>query len=452
VSEPVNDAGKAALLVLFLVTVIDMIGFGIIIPFLTYLVKDLAEGQDVTQIGLWVGLLMTAYSAAQFLFSPFWGSLSDRIGRRPVLMVGLIGNTVFFTAFGFANTLLFALAMRFMAGVFNGNIAVARAYIGDVSTPKQLATRMGLIGAAFGLGFTIGPFLGGEFSSPADRWNLFVGTVFDTYPYLLPCVIASALSAGSLVLAYFKLPESIAPADRKPVEHQISWSQHMTGMAKNSVAMLRTSSIGAMIWVSMLFIFGFTVMHAVFILYTEMDVGVGGLGFSEQDNGRVFAMIGLLGILTQGVLIGPLTRRFGTRRLIPASILVTGLGLTLIPYTQASMAWVHMLLVCSCIAIGNGIFQPSSSTYLTRMARQEGYDLGVVMGAQESLSAFARIFGPLSGGLVWEWTVSGRYPWDYHTAFHLCGFLMVISALLTLRLPGLPELPSEQAPVAVEKS
>ncbi|RJU85948.1 MAG: MFS transporter [Candidatus Poseidoniales archaeon] len=434
-----RDAGKGALLALFLVTMIDMIGFGIIIPFLTYLVQDLAEADGVVRIGLWVGLLMTAYSAAQFLFSPFWGSLSDRIGRRPVLMIGLVGNTVFFTAFGFSTTLLFALSMRFLAGVFNGNIAVARAYIGDVSSPKQLATRMGLIGAAFGLGFTIGPFIGGEFSNPAERWNLFVGTVFDTYPYLLPCAIASALSAGSLILAYYKLPESIDVEALKNNEDERPWGQRMLSMAANSASMLRTPSIGAMIWVSMLFIFGFTVMHSVFILYTEMAVGLGGLGFSEQDNGRIFAMIGLFGILTQAVLIGPLTRRYGTRRLIPISVLLTGIGLTLIPYTQSSMAWIQMLLVVSCIAIGNGVFQPSSSTYLTRIARDEGYDLGVVMGAQESLSAFARIFGPLSGGLVWELTVNGSYPWDYHTAFHLCGVLMVISAILTLRLPPLKQ-------------
>ena len=329
--------------------------------------------------------------------------------------------------------------MRFLAGVFNGNIAVARAYIGDVSTPKQLATRMGLIGAAFGLGFTIGPFIGGEFSNPAERWGLFVGTVFDTYPYLLPCAIASALSAGSLVLAYYKLPESIDVKSLKKDDDHRPWGKQMLSMAANSANMLRTPSIGAMIWVSMLFIFGFTVMHSVFILYTEMDVGLGGLGFSEQDNGRIFAMIGLFGILTQGVLIGPLTRRYGTRRLIPISVLLTGVGLTLIPYTQSSLAWIQMLLVCSCIAIGNGVFQPSSSTYLTRIARDEGYDLGVVMGAQESLSAFARIFGPLSGGLVWELTVNGGYPWDYHTAFHLCGLLMVISAILTLRLPPLKQ-------------
>ena len=101
------------------------------------------------------------------------------------------------------------------------------------------------------------------------------------------------------------------------------------------------------------------------------------------------------------------------------------------------MTWLQMLVVVSCIAIGNGVFQPSSSTYLTRIAHDEGYDLGVVMGAQESLSAFARIFGPLSGGLIWELTVNGGYPWDYHTAFHLCGLVMVVSALLTLSLPPL---------------
>ena len=269
-----RESTQGALVVLFLVTMIDMIGFGIIIPFLTYLVQDLAEGQDAVSVGLWVGLLMTAYSAAQFLFSPFWGSLSDRIGRRPVLMIGLVGNTVFFTAFGFSKTLLFALAMRFLAGVFNGNIAVARAYIGDVTSPQQLATRMGLIGAAFGLGFTIGPFIGGEFSSPAERWGFFVGTVFDTYPYLLPCVIASALSAGSLLLAGRYLTESIDLEEAKKSVDNRPWRQQMASMASNSVSMLRTRSIGAMIWVSMLFIFGFTVMHAVFILYTEMDLSL----------------------------------------------------------------------------------------------------------------------------------------------------------------------------------
>ncbi|MGB1845562.1 MAG: MFS transporter, partial [Candidatus Poseidoniaceae archaeon] len=177
--EPEQNAVRGQLLILFLVTFIDMIGFGIVIPFLTYLVEDLAVEGGITAIGLWVGLVMTAYPMAQFLSAPLWGSLSDRIGRRPILMIGLVGNTFCFALFGLAPTLFIAIVARFLAGFFNGNIAVARAYIGDISRPEQMASRMGLIGASFGLGFTFGPFIGGELSAPAERWAVFEGTLLD---------------------------------------------------------------------------------------------------------------------------------------------------------------------------------------------------------------------------------------------------------------------------------
>ena len=427
------DAGKGALVVLFLVTMIDMIGFGIVIPFLTYLVEDLAAGQNITAIGLWVGLLMTSYSAAQFLFSPIWGGLSDRIGRRPVLMIGLVGNTVFFTMFGLANTLMMALAARFLAGVFNGNIAVARAYIGDVSTPKQLATRMGLIGAAFGLGFTIGPFLGGELSSPASRWGLFEGTIFETHPYLLPCILASVLSIFSLLLAFRYLPESLAPEARSNRTTQ-TWGETMKRTASNVKRMLATKNIGSLMWVTFLYMFGFTVMHAVFILYTQMDPSQGGLGFSEADNGRIFALIGILGIVTQGGLIGPLTRKYGSLFILRFGTILSGFGLTLIPYSTMDFVWAWMLLITGCIAIGNGLFQPSSSTVLTSLARQDDYELGAVMGSQESLSSFARILGPLTGGYVWTLTVDKSGFFDYHTAFHICGILMLLAFFLSFKV------------------
>lgn len=440
---PIVDASKGALLVLFLVTVIDMIGFGIVIPFLTYLVEDLTPASQEASIGIWVGVLMTSYSAAQFLFSPFWGSLSDRIGRRPVLMVGLVGNTVFFTMFGLANTLLLALVARFLAGVFNGNLAVARAYIGDVSTPQQLATRMGLIGAAFGLGFTFGPFIGGELSDPARRWEVFAGTIFDSNPYLLPCAVASLLSILSLLVAIRNLPESL-PVERRSKTARMTWLAGMSQTMKHTGSMLRSGSVSVVIWVSMLFIFGFTIMHAVFILYTQMASGDGGLAFSEADNGRVFAMIGITGILTQGLLIGPLSRKIGTRRLIPIAIIITGIGLVLIPYTEFEHRWIQILIVGALISVGNGLFQPSSSSFLTRIAKSEGYELGVVMGAQESVGAFSRIIGPLTGGFVWVYTDARDWPLDYHTAFHLCGVLMILAALLSLRLPALPDDEAEQ--------
>ena len=431
------DASKGALLVLFLVTMIDMIGFGIVIPFLTYLVEDLAGDQDVASIGIWVGLLMTSYSAAQFLFAPIWGALSDRIGRRPVLMIGLVGNTIFFTMFGLANTLVMALIARFLAGVFNGNIAVARAYIGDVSTPQQLATRMGLIGAAFGLGFTIGPFLGGELSAPADRWDLFKDTIFETYPYLLPCVLASALSIISLIFAFKSLPESL-PENRRVIDKASSWSGTMKSSFSNVKAMIGTKQIGSIMWVTFLFMFGFTIMHAVFILYTQMDPANGGLGFSESDNGRIFAVIGVLGIVTQGALIGPLSRKFGSVFVLRVGTVLAGIGLVMVPYSNADQVWLWLFPITGCIAIGNGLFQPSSSTLLTAISRQEGYELGSVMGAQESLSSFARILGPLTGGFVWTKTVGETGFLDYHTAFHLCGIMMLSAFVLSLRISFQP--------------
>ena len=428
-----RDASKGALTVLFLVTMIDLIGFGIVIPFLTYLVEDLADSQGIIEVGIWVGILMTSYSAAQFLFSPIWGSISDRIGRRPVLMIGLVGNTVFFTMFGLANTLMVALIARFLAGVFNGNIAVARAYIGDVSTSKQLATRMGLIGAAFGLGFTIGPFIGGELSDPASRWSYFESTIFETYPYLLPCIAASVLSLFSLIVAYKNLPESL-PVELRSKKSNVNLITRFKNSSKNIASTLFSGSISVVIWMTMLFVFGFTIMHAVFILYTGMDVGSGGLSFNEAQNGRIFAVIGIAGILTQGVLIGPLSRRFGSRKLLPISCLITGLGLTLIPYTEPEYAFLQLGLVSILIAVGNGIFQPSSSTILTTLAKDTGMELGVVMGAQESVSAFSRILGPLTGGFVWVLTVDKSAPFDYHTAFHLCGFLMILAAIISLKI------------------
>jgi MFS family permease len=186
---------------------------------------------------------------------------------------------------------------------------------------------------------------------------------------------------------------------------------------------------------TMLFVFGFTIMHAVFILYTGMDIESGGLSFSEAQNGRIFAVIGIAGILTQGFLIGPLSRKFGSRNLLPISCLITGLGLTLIPYTESEYAFLQLGFVSLLIAVGNGLFQPSSSSILTSIAKEKNMELGVVMGAQESVSSFSRILGPLTGGFVWVLTVDGKSPFDYHTAFLLCGVLMVLAAGLSLKIP-----------------
>ncbi len=428
---------RGQLLILFLVTFIDMIGFGIVIPFLTYLVEDLAVEGGITAIGLWVGLVMTAYPMAQFLSAPLWGSLSDRIGRRPILMIGLVGNTFCFALFGLAPTLFIAIVARFLAGFFNGNIAVARAYIGDISRPEQMASRMGLIGASFGLGFTFGPFIGGELSAPADRWAVFEGTIFDAYPYLLPCLVASALSIVSLVLARTRLPESLPREARSRASH-LDWSGTMKSSFSSLFTSMRAPAIGPLLWVTMLYSFGFTIMHAVFILFTEMSPDAGGLGFTEAQNGRVFAVIGLTGIVVQGGLIRPLSKRFASRSMLPVAVVFTGIGLGAIPYASVEYAWLWLLPTCIVISTGSGIFQPTSSSLMASYAQDRGKELGGVMGAMESASAFARILGPVTGGLVWTLTVDGSGWLTYRSAFHLCAIIMALTLLVSLRLPSEP--------------
>ena len=413
----------SALPILFLVVMIDMIGFGIVIPFLTYFIEDLATMQGVLEVGLWVGLMMMSYSAAQFLFSPFWGSLSDRLGRKPILLIGLVGNTIFFTLFGISTSLIMALVARFFAGAFNANIAVAKAYIGDISDKTNLAKRMGLIGAAFGVGFTIGPFIGGEFSSPAEKWDWFVGTIFDTYPYLLPCLIASLLSTVSFFFAIKKLPESHQPSSE--IKINLNPINHVSNMIKDIGKVIKMPQLGRLVMISVMFTYGFTIMHAVFVLFTEYD-----LGFDEAQNGRIFAIIGINGLIIQGGLIGPLTKRYGSNLLMKIGTIVCGMGLLLIPYVSHEHIWITMGAVVVLVSTGNALFQPSFSAILAQRTSEEGQEMGMVMGAQESASAFARIIGPLTGGIVWDYTVLKTGILSIATAFHLCAIMMCIAFLL----------------------
>ena len=427
---------KSPLLVLFLVVLIDMIGFTLVIPFLTYFIQDLAENGGVVDLGVrdrWVGITLAAYTFGQFLFTPILGSLSDKLGRRKIIIIGLISNTIFLFAFGLSESLWFALVVRFLAGVGNANIAVSRAYIGDISTPEQLAGRMGLIGAAFGLGFMIGPFIGGLLSDPANV----IGGFFDTdfwrqHPYLLPCIFSSVLSAISLILAIFRLPESL-PKNKR--DNQIeSPLDTVKKIIKNLVGIKDLApSVRLLILVNAIFLLSFTMMHATFILFTGMEIGRGGLGYDARMNGYLFAYVGLIGVIVQGGLIRPLSKKYGNKKLMFIGIITTGIGLTWIPYLNPTPLVIG-LLVMTFIAVGNGLFQPTQSTLLTLEARESRMDLGLIMGSQEGIGALSRVIGPLLAAFVWEATVDGEGVWTYHTVFHICGILMLIGALMQLKL------------------
>jgi len=422
--------------ILFLVVFVDMLGLTLVIPFLTYFVQDLASAEGIVDTGsrdFWVGIVIATYSLAQFISTPILGSISDRIGRRPVLMFGLAANSLFFIVFGLSGSLTMAIIARFLAGAGNGNIAVAKAYIGDISEDGQVAGRMGMLGAAFGLGFMIGPFLGGVLSDPATG----IGGPFDAqfwsdYPYLLPCLFSSAMSAIALILASFMLPESL-PKESRSESAKSPISQ--LGATFTSIAsVLRLPNISALVNVNFLFLVGFTMMHGTFILFTSMEPESGGLGWSERENGWVFAFIGLVGVVVQGGLIRPLVRRFSLRGLMLAGTVLTGIGIASIPYSSADMPMLIFWSFCAAFAIGNGIYSPTQSSLLTFASKQGGHELGTIMGAQEGLGALARIIGPLLSAVIWSETVEGSGLWSYHTCFRVAGVIFLLAVLLQLTL------------------
>src|SRR3989440_12277974 len=196
---------RLVLPILFVTVFLDLVGFGIIIPFLAYHVESFGARAAV------VGLLMSSYSLAQFLFAPVWGRLSDRIGRRPILLLGLSGSVVGFTLFGLAGTLWLLFVGRVLMGIFGATIPTAQAAVADVTAPQDRARGMGLIGAAIGLGFILGPALGGVLSNLSTVIRL---PLFEGNPYALPCLASAALAACNLIAAAVFLPEAL-PRERR---------------------------------------------------------------------------------------------------------------------------------------------------------------------------------------------------------------------------------------------
>ena len=430
---------RSPMAILFLVVLVDMLGLTLVIPFLTYFIQDLASAEGILDTGsrdFWVGIVIATYSLAQFISTPILGAISDRLGRRPVLMFGLAANSVFFIVFGLSGSLAMAVIARFLAGAGNGNIAVAKAYIGDISEDAEVAGRMGMLGAAFGLGFMIGPFIGGVLSDPATGF----GGPFETqfwrdYPYLLPCIFSSAMSAIALLLAFFKLPESLPPESRS--ESNKSPISHLGETFSRITSVMRMPTISSLVNVNFLFLIGFTMMHGTFILFTSMDADSGGLGWSERDNGWAFAFVGLIGVIVQGGLIRPLTRKFSLRGMMIVGTALAGLGISSIPYASPEARWL-IFASCAGFAIGNGVFMPTQSSLLTFATKDGGHELGTIMGAQEGLGALARIIGPFLSAVIWSSTVEGTGLWSYHTCFRVSGLFFLAALLLQIRLraPG----------------
>ncbi len=373
---------RSPLLVIFVTVFIDLIGFGIVIPVLPYYV----EGTKFQASPRMVGLLFASYSIMQLIFTPILGRLSDRYGRRPVLFLSLLGTSFGFLVLGFATTLWMLFAGRIIDGITGGNISTAQAYIADVTTKEDRAKGMGLIGAAFGLGFTFGPAIGGILS----RWGISV-----------PFFFAGGLALANAVLLYFTLPETVTPDHPARASAAVGrWSQLF--------AALKQTRLAFVLAIYFLFVVAFSIMTTSFALFTMYR-----FGYDALHNGYIFMFVGIVGVVIQGGLIGRLVKQFGELPLIVIGALLFAGSLFAIPYLGPQVGLLWLLLVAGGFALGNSLATPSLQTLASKSAGAG--EQGGVLGVTQSVASLARTVGPtISAWLIFSAVATAGFDQKLH--------------------------------------
>lgn len=369
IPEPEEPARRRTLALIFATILIDFIGFSVLIPVLPIFVEKLGASSFE------VGLILALYAAAQLVFLPAWGWLSDRIGRRPVILVSLLGTVASFLLLAIAPSLLMVYAARVLAGFFAASIGTAQAVVTDLTPPERRAQDMGLIGAAFGLGFVVGPALGGELAR-LDPLAPFYGI--------------AVLAALNFLLAWLFLPES------RPKELRIrNWKGLGRTLVPSPVRLafaLHDRRIGQYLYLFFQLFTAFAALESMFTLFLNRRFGLG-----PPDAGKVFFVIGLFIALTQGVLIRRLAPALGERRLVVIGLVMTGLGLGAIPFAPG-VGWLYVL--GPIIAVGNGLAFPSFTSLYSRACEAE--KAGELMGESQSMATAGRIVGSIAAGLLFD--------------------------------------------------
>jgi len=380
---------KRNLIILFCALVIIMLGFGIVIPILPFYVERMgASGADL-------GLIMAIFAAMQFIFSPMWGDVSDRIGRRPVIMIGIVGNALAQVLFGLSTQLWMIYAARALSGILSAaTFPAAMAFISDTTSEENRGGGMGILGAAMGVGMTLGPGIGG---------------VMARFGLSAPFFAAAGISLIILVLVYQFLPESLPP------ERRVGKAGKLRTVDLSQLWQALFSPIGYLLFLAFLLSFALTNFEAIFGLYALRRYGYG-----TTQVGVIMTVVGLTTALVQGLLTGPATRRLGEVWVIRTSLLVSAIGFATM-LLAASLPTV--LLTTSIFVFGNALLRPSVSSLISKRTH---LPQGIAMGLNNAFMSLGRIAGPIAAGALLD--VSLFLP-------YLTGAVLMFLGLLST-IPG----------------
>lgn len=388
-------AEQNRLMTIFLIVFVDLLGFSLILPLLPYYARSYGANEAM------IGLLTASYAAAQLIGAPVLGRLSDRYGRRPILLVSISGTALGFFLLGVAETLgrsigvaffganlaaingavlSLLLVSRVLDGLTGGNISVAQAYIADITPPDARGKAFGLIGAAFGLGFIIGPVIG--------------GLLGERFGYAAPAFAALTIATFNLIAVYFFLPESVTPERRAELASRPRTAFSLRAL----IAALQRPRVGPLFHIRFFFGMAFSMFQSIFAIYASGAP----LNLSVEQTGWVLGYVGVLAVLVQGFAIGRLTRRYSDKQLIlAASLLMT---VSLFAWGVAPNVWT-LLIVLAPLAFSGGVLNTVINSALSKSVHPE--EVGGVLGISASLESLTRVIAPTVGGVL----LSLARPW-----------------------------------------
>ena len=395
-----DSKNRTAFTIIFLTIFIDLLGFGIIIPLLPDFLKNVVMANE-SVIGLVVGI----FSLMQFIFTPVWGSMSDIYGRKPILVMSLIGNVIsyFLMALVFAGifpSLVLLIVARGLAGIFSANLSAAQSVVSDLTTKENRSKGMGVIGAAFGLGFVFGPAMGGLLSYK--------------FGYGMPLFLATIFSFVAAVLCITVFRETLNP------ELMANNKKNFKGVRvinfKGVHDVITNRRVGIYVIIFFFITFSFANIHATFLLFAERKDG---LNLNQEEVGLLLSFIGVVAAIVQGTMIKFFKNKVGEERSLILGNILTGIGLALIPFSGSITI---MLITLTILAFGNGLNNPMVLGLISQNVGQD--EQGSVLGVNQALGSLARFLGPVWGGFIYQ-------SLGFHFPFLTGAFFMILITIFS---------------------
>jgi MFS family permease len=455
------------MLILSIVIFAEPVALTILYPFLFYMVKGFHLTDDTREIGFYAGFLAASFSLAQFLTSLPWGYISDRWGRRPVILLGLAGNMFTMILFGLSRNYIWALGARALSGFLNGNVATAKCVLGEITDASNQAAAFSVFGLAFGIGSLIAPTLGGLLAEPAVKYPLVFGQVwlFETFPYLLPCLVSALVSLVGWVVGYFYFEETLQ-SKRPEVSSELREQREpLLSDAPSPPLNLESNQSHAFSYryaafstITAYSILAFTqiVFQEVFVFWCNADVHDGGLAWGTSEVGIAMALSGAVLLFVQLVIYPYVQRHVGNYTLyrdamfaqVPMFAVTGFISASVYQGPAALWTWISLHSVYRVVA------QSFAFTSVMMMINNSAHpkSLGLVNGVGQASASFVRAVGPALAGVIWSHSLKNgvQFPLNYHFSFLLLAVLSLLGGLQALMIPKRVETPlhsTETAPV-----